>query len=43
MNVHSDELVDDYLRRLDAAASALPAHRREELISEIGQRRGRRP
>src|SRR6266702_602019 len=35
MNVHSDELVDDYLRRLDAAASALPAHRREELISEI--------
>jgi hypothetical protein len=26
---------DDYLRRLDAAASALPAHRREELVSEI--------
>ena len=35
MNVHTDPLVDDYLRRLDAAASALPAHRREELISEI--------
>ena len=36
MNVHTDPLVDDYLRRLDAAASALPAHRREELVSEIG-------
>jgi hypothetical protein len=35
MNVHTDPLVDDYLRRLDAAASALPAPRREELISEI--------
>ena len=35
MNVHADPQVDDYLRRLDAAASALPAHRREELISEI--------
>ena len=35
MNVHTDPQVDDYLRRLDAAASALPAHRREELISEI--------
>jgi hypothetical protein len=35
MNVHADPLVDDYLRRLDAAASALPAHQREELISEI--------
>jgi hypothetical protein len=35
MNVTTDSLVDDYLRRLDAAASALPAHRREELISEI--------
>jgi Domain of unknown function (DUF4190) len=35
MNVHTDPLVDDYLRRLDAAASALPAHQREELISEI--------
>ncbi len=35
MNVHADELVDDYLRRLDAAASALPADRREELIAEI--------
>ena len=35
MNVHADPLVDDYLRRLAAAASALPAHRRDELISEI--------
>ena len=35
MNVHTDPLVDDYLRRLDAAASALPAYRREELVSEI--------
>jgi hypothetical protein len=35
MNVHTDPLVDDYLHRLDAAASALPAHRREELVSEI--------
>jgi len=33
--METDRLVDDYLRRLDAAASALPAHRREELISEI--------
>lgn len=35
MNVHADPLVDDYLRRLDAATSALPAHRRDELVSEI--------
>jgi hypothetical protein len=35
MNVATDPLVDDYLRRLDTAASALPAHRREELVSEI--------
>ena len=35
MNVHADPLVDDYLRRLDAAASALPAHRREELAAQI--------
>ena len=35
MNVHTDPLVDDYLRRLDAAASTLPAYRREELVSEI--------
>jgi uncharacterized membrane protein len=35
MTVHADPLVDDYLRRLDAAASALPAHQREELVSEI--------
>lgn len=35
MDVRTDPLVDDYLRRLDAAASGLPAHRREELVSEI--------
>lgn len=35
MNVRTDPLVDDYLRRLDAAASVLPADRREELLSEI--------
>src|SRR6266566_6281497 len=35
MNVHADPLVDDYLRRLDAAASALPAHQRGELVSDI--------
>jgi Domain of unknown function (DUF4190) len=35
MNAHTDPLVDDYLRRLDAAASVLPTHRRDELISEI--------
>jgi hypothetical protein len=35
MNVHTDHIVDDYLHRLDVAASALPAHRREELTSEI--------
>lgn len=35
MNVHTDPLVDDYLRRLEAAVSALPADRRLELVSEI--------
>ncbi len=35
MSVTTDPLADDYLRRLDAAASALPADRREELVSEI--------
>ena len=35
MNVHTDPLVDDYLRRLQAAAAPLPAHRRDELVSEI--------
>ena len=35
MKVHTDPLVDDYLRRLDAAASRLPADQREELVSEI--------
>src|SRR5882757_4212349 len=35
MNMHTDPLVDDYLRRLDVAASALPAHQRTELVSEI--------
>jgi uncharacterized membrane protein len=35
-NVHTDRLVEDYLMRLDAAASALPTVRRAELTSEIG-------
>jgi hypothetical protein len=35
MKVHTDPLVDDYLRRLDAAASGLPADQRDELVSEI--------
>ncbi len=35
MNVTTDPLAEDYLRRLDAAAAALPAHRRDELITEI--------
>lgn len=35
MNVQSDPLVDDYLRRLEAAASRLPTDRRLELVSEI--------
>jgi hypothetical protein len=35
MNVRTDPLVDDYLRRLGAAASTLPTDRRLELISEI--------
>jgi hypothetical protein len=35
MNVHTDPLVDDYLRRLDAAASTLPPDERDELVSEI--------
>jgi len=33
--VHPDHLVADYLRRLEAAASALPPERRTELIAEI--------
>jgi hypothetical protein len=33
--VHTDRLVDDYLRRLDAASSMLPPDRRAELASEI--------
>ena len=33
--MRTDPLVDDYLRRLEAAASVLPADRREELLSEI--------
>jgi hypothetical protein len=33
--VHTDPLVDDYLRRLEAAASGLPPDRRLELVSEI--------
>jgi hypothetical protein len=35
MNAHTDPLVEDYLRRLDAAAASLPTHRRDELVSEI--------
>jgi hypothetical protein len=35
MTVQANPLVEDYLRRLDAAASSLPPHRRDELITEI--------
>jgi hypothetical protein len=35
INVRTDELIDAYLRRLDAAAAVLPADRRAELVSEI--------
>jgi uncharacterized membrane protein len=35
MNADTDALVEDYLRRLDAAASTLPPDRRAELVSEI--------
>jgi hypothetical protein len=35
MNVNTDPLVEDYLRHLEAVASALPAYRREELLTEI--------
>ena len=35
MSVHTDPLVDDYLHRLQEAASRLPADRRLELVSEI--------
>lgn len=35
MSAHDDEMVADYLRRLDAAASVLPFDRRAELIEEI--------
>lgn len=35
MSDHDDRLVADYLRRLTAAASALPADRRTELTEEI--------
>ena len=35
MNVNADPLVEDYLRHLEAAASGLPAYRREELLAEI--------
>jgi len=31
MKAHTDPLIDDYLRRLGAAASRLPADQREEL------------
>jgi uncharacterized membrane protein len=32
-----DALVDDYLRRLEAAASGLPRERRRELVAEIAE------
>lgn len=35
ITVAADHLVDDYLRRLDAAAAALPPQRRAELVGEI--------
>jgi hypothetical protein len=35
VNAHTDALVEDYLRRLDTAASTLPPDRRAELMSEI--------
>ena len=35
MNAPADTLVEDYLRRLDAAASMLPTDRRTELVAEI--------
>jgi hypothetical protein len=35
MNVNTDPLVEGYLRHLEAVASALPAYRREELLTEI--------
>jgi hypothetical protein len=34
-DAHTDALVENYLRRLDAAASTLPPDRRAELVSEI--------
>jgi hypothetical protein len=34
-NVHTDRLVEDYIMRLDSAASVLPTVRRAELVSEI--------
>lgn len=33
--MHHDRLVEDYLRRLDTAASVLPTDRRTELVDEI--------
>jgi Domain of unknown function (DUF4190) len=35
MDARTDAMVEDYLRRLDAAASTLPPDRRAELVSEI--------
>jgi uncharacterized protein DUF4190/HAAS domain-containing protein len=35
MQVNTDPLVEDYMRRLEAAAWALPDYRREELLAEI--------
>jgi len=35
MQVNTDPLVEDYMRRLEAAAWALPDYRRDELLAEI--------
>ena len=31
MSVHTDPLVEDYMRRLEAVSSVLPGYRRDEL------------
>jgi hypothetical protein len=36
-HVQAELLIEDYLRRLDAAASVLPPHRRRDLVAEIGE------
>jgi hypothetical protein len=37
MSVHTDPLVEDYMRRLEAVSSVLPGYRREELLAEISE------